>query len=560
MLPHPRRFAWDENKIMHEEENKSITDVASFSASSASTVTFAGEPRSTASSDRLPQSSEAAVEEHNVYNTSTHILNELQLLPEKFSPEHWASAERMGFPLSSNIEQREAELSAMPLVRAALQRCEKHWQTYSKGIPLLSSATRESMDSMRHTLCHYGAPSHIRGVIWLTLSGMAVRMEENVGFCRSLLRRHGYMRDEHGEAIEKDLYRTFPSHPYFSPGEIGTCKARNVLHALCWRNPLLNYCQSFNYLVAFLLLVLDDEESTFWLMCHLLENLLPNDLYSETLIGTKVDQYVLETLVQERLPQLARHFAKLRFEVGTLVSAWIMVLFVNVFPILTVIRVWDCLFAEHAHPAEHSCVPLAIILAVLKLHQSELLRCNDAGDVVLSLNHSAKRLFDAEKLVRTATEMRLVPTTVQRMRHRARPTVVEEHQKREQRRAALRNKSALLQEEETAAQPPITTPTAVDSSRRRMSTLPIEPHQGAYSDFFAGTGFAEKIAVNAWRRLVEANRLLEDAHGEKEQEYYVCNSTTDMGSPRWRKREESCGCEMEDLALGDTSETDEEIK
>ncbi|RNF03845.1 putative GTPase activator protein [Trypanosoma rangeli] len=357
--------------------------------------------------------------------------------PEVFSTVDWASAERLGFPPSADLNVRAAEVAAMPLMRLSAQRCEKHWQSSSRSLSLRTTATTKVAEFMQQAVWRHGISRHLRGVLWLTLSGVAAKMEENQGFCRALLKRHGYIRGEYAETIEKDLHRTFPEHRYFAQDGVGLRKARNVLHALCWRNPLLNYCQSFNYLVAFLLLVTDDEESTFWLMCHLLENLLPNDLYSETLIGTKVDQLVLQEILQERLPRLARHFAVVHFDVGALISAWVMALFINVFPVETVLRVWDCLFAGRSNTNEPTCVPLEVVLAVLQLCQNSLLRCDDAGDVITCLDNAARRLFDADKLLQLVRGMQLSPWTVRDMRRRARPAVVEENYRQERRRQEL---------------------------------------------------------------------------------------------------------------------------
>ncbi|PWU97160.1 putative GTPase activator protein [Trypanosoma cruzi] len=500
-----------------------------------------------------------------------------EMTPEVFSPVDWASEERLGFPPSSNLEVRAAEMDAEPLLRLAAQRCEKHWQSYSRGLPLLATANAKVEEFMRRAMWHHGIPQHLRGVLWLTISGVASKMDENQGFCRALLKRHGYIRGEYAEAIEKDLHRTFPEHRYFADGGLGIRKARNVLHALCWRNPLLNYCQSFNYLVAFILLVVDDEESTFWLMCHLLENLLPNDLYSESLIGTKVDQLVLQALLQERLPRLAQHFSEVHFEVETLVSAWVMALFINVVPVQTLLRVWDCLLAGWSHSSEHSCVPLEVVLAVLKLHQNELLRCNDAGDVLMCLDHATKRLFDAEKLVRLIREMRLSPSNVRQMRRSARPTVAEEQYRREKRRQELLEKNHLGYEKKnggiiqmwrseekekddvvvTVEDPqPISEAGISGQHREFVPAPPVESRQKEYRERFAGTVFVE---VNAWHQIQKGKSRLGNAGGAVDEDSErPALSECAVGTRRWRRREESVGLEMESICTANRDQEEAE--
>jgi hypothetical protein len=57
--------------------------------------------------------------------------------------------------------------------------------------------------------------------------------------------------------IDKDLGRTYPSHPLFNvesgQGITGQKALRNVLQAYAGFNPEVGYCQSMNYICGFLL-------------------------------------------------------------------------------------------------------------------------------------------------------------------------------------------------------------------------------------------------------------------------------------------------------------------
>lgn len=55
--------------------------------------------------------------------------------------------------------------------------------------------------------------------------------------------------------------------------------------------------QGMNYIIALLLLVLDDEESVFWLFVTVLEKYLP-DYYSSTMSGLRTDMEVMSVLVK----------------------------------------------------------------------------------------------------------------------------------------------------------------------------------------------------------------------------------------------------------------------
>ncbi len=58
-----------------------------------------------------------------------------------------------------------------------------------------------------------------------------------------------------------------------------------------------------NFVVGAMLLFME-EESTFWMLCNMLEEVLPPDYYTTTMIGTYVDQFVLAHLIKTTMPQL----------------------------------------------------------------------------------------------------------------------------------------------------------------------------------------------------------------------------------------------------------------
>lgn len=335
--------------------------------------------------------------------------------------DNWGLAHRFGFPHSTVDYVARAENDCHNFLRQEIAQCEEKWTAALKGVPLLASAVPSSCEPLRRLARRYGIPVDLRGIMWLTLSGVAIKVEENPHFCVTLLQRSGYATGEADDAIRKDLERTFPEHPYFMPGKDGVVRLKHVLHALCWRNPLLNYCQSFNFLAAMLLLFLDDEESVFWMMCHMLEDLLPNDFYGEGLMGLKVDQEVANELIETHVPRVAEHFAWVHFDLRALVPQWVMSFFINVLPIETTVRVWDYLITQDAKGLP-TVVHLEIVVAILKLVQDELLRTNDCGEVLDCLTHFTQTLFDGGKLVQTAHDLKLHPAVLFEMRrkHRSR--------------------------------------------------------------------------------------------------------------------------------------------
>ena len=55
---------------------------------------------------------------------------------------------------------------------------------------------------------------------------------------------------------------------------------------------------------------------------------------------------VLAELARKHLPQLSKHIDKLQVPWALLSSKWFICLFVDVLPVETVLRIWDCLFSE----------------------------------------------------------------------------------------------------------------------------------------------------------------------------------------------------------------------
>jgi hypothetical protein len=364
----------------------------------------------------------------------------------------WSSAPRLGFPPPVGSHAANAEAESLPRRDAEERKREDKWYRLCRGVSLLASATPEAIVRLRSAAREHGIPHHLRAVMWLTLTGMALKVDENEYFCAKLLRRNGYVTGPNADAIAADVQRTFPGHPYFSERDVGVYKLTTVLHALCWRNPLLSYCQSFNFLAAFLLLVLDDEERVFWLLIHIFEQLLPNDFYGETLLGANVEQAVLERLVHQKLPRVAAKFAAAGLQVHTLVANWMMSLFVNVFPPSTSLRLWDYFFCRTTHPGERTPAHLEITLAVLKyLDERNQLAGEDAGELLIALREGAACLYDATAVIRIANSFAISQDKLHQLRREAKPTVVQNMKAREQARASEQERR-LAQELQLARQ------------------------------------------------------------------------------------------------------------
>jgi hypothetical protein len=101
--------------------------------------------------------------------------------------------------------------------------------------------------------------------------------------------------NKHFAQIDKDLNRTYPHDPYYTP-EI-KASIRRILRAYIWRNNTIGYYQSMNYLVFRLRKYLC-EEDTFWMFCLIIESYLPPDFYVD-MYGATTHATILVRILQQ---------------------------------------------------------------------------------------------------------------------------------------------------------------------------------------------------------------------------------------------------------------------
>ena len=104
------------------------------------------------------------------------------------------------------------------------------------------------------------------------------------------------------------MKRTFPTHSLFAKRVVGEEKAgetrleeapyvaslRRILLASSVVCEGFTYCQGMNLLAALLLVVILDEETTFWTFVGLLQYSFPPHYFDETLSGARIDAVLLD--------------------------------------------------------------------------------------------------------------------------------------------------------------------------------------------------------------------------------------------------------------------------
>ncbi|KAF9163093.1 hypothetical protein DFQ27_002364 [Actinomortierella ambigua] len=268
-----------------------------------------------------------------------------------------------------------------------------------------------------------GIPPALRGDAWFVYSGAKDKCDANPGLYNRLVsqaKRQG-QANEHAEVIERDLHRTFPENINFksqvtnsaidgslqvnTENVVAIQALRRVLLAFSLHSPSIGYCQSLNYIAGMLLLFME-EEHAFWTLSVITQNFLPEGMYDVTMEGANIDQAVLMTLIMERLPHIWAKFSNgathVELDEGaglptvTLVTShWFLTMFINILPVESVLRVWDCFFYEGRK------ILFRMALTILKMHESEITKIDDPLEVFQVVQNIPKRLIDCHKLMET---------------------------------------------------------------------------------------------------------------------------------------------------------------
>ena len=206
-------------------------------------------------------------------------------------------------------------------------------------------------------LVRQGIPRQYRCNVWMDVSGAKTKMKNNPGLFDELIGKSGKtyesVKDTNGEyhldIIKRDLPRTFPENSKFSDGVMRN-NLQDILLAFALYKPDIGYCQGLNFIAGSLLLALQQEdgelraEECFWLIVALVE-IIP-DYYSSRMVSLSNDIEVLQKLLQKRIPKTMTHLRGFQIPLQAFLTKWFVCLYVDILPIHTVFRIWDCLFYE----------------------------------------------------------------------------------------------------------------------------------------------------------------------------------------------------------------------
>ena len=237
---------------------------------------------------------------------------------------------------------------------------------------------------------------------------VALRIRDNQIHYKDLIRDNDWSK-----TIQKDLDRTFPSHPLFSATQFkdkGQTALKNILVAFAVYKPCIGYCQGMNFVAGFLLIVSGfKEEETFKIFASLMCNKIPGDCLSiKGLEGLYQDNFPLLRILQslfiksleKTIPKLKKHIQDIELPEELWLSKWFSTLFVYSLPLAHCIRIWDYMFA-------YGIISLLKVgIAILQYKEKELMKAdfNECFELFKSLKEG-HNLPTPEKLLAIADKV-----------------------------------------------------------------------------------------------------------------------------------------------------------
>ncbi|XP_071448205.1 small G protein signaling modulator 3 homolog [Hetaerina americana] len=238
-----------------------------------------------------------------------------------------------------------------------------------------------------------GIPHTLRPPMWMRLSG-ALKKKLSCGMnYKEVVKASSNDALMTSKQIEKDLLRTLPGNACFSHRDSkGIPRLRRVLRSLALVYPHVGYCQGTGMMAAVLLLVMG-EEDTFWMMCAIIENLLPASYHHSTLIGIQADQHVLRSFIANYLPDVDAALSKHDLDLSLITLNWFLTFFASVVHMKVLLRIWDLLFLDG------SIILFKVALGILKIKEPALKNLENYAQIFKVFSDIAGDIDDVDNLI-----------------------------------------------------------------------------------------------------------------------------------------------------------------
>ena len=217
------------------------------------------------------------------------------------------------------------------------------WKNHNELISKNKKVYNNSDKKLIRNLLYNSMPHEFRAQYWLIVSGAKQEILNNPGYYNKLKNLAKMIPNfPYLKTISLDLHRTFPNLDYYQKEE-NLEKLNNILLAFSLRNSLsIGYCQGFNFIVAQILLVMEDEEQTFWIFTKIIEDFLPFDFYLK-FSGVRIDMEVVQSMVSQNLDFIKKNEG-LNLCINNLISRCFISLYSEAFDINILRNIWDKFF------------------------------------------------------------------------------------------------------------------------------------------------------------------------------------------------------------------------
>ncbi len=210
------------------------------------------------------------------------------------------------------------------------------------------------------------SPDKNRAKYWFLLSGAEREKNLHPGYYHNIIYEYpDYIPSKYKTIIEADLDRTCPTEDFFKKPE-NRKKLSNVLIAYSRRNCKIGYCQGFNFIVAKLLQIFEEEDA-FWLFVQIIENILPCEYYSE-LVGIMGYCSLCLRILTESNKKVMLKIKNFEVILNNLLYKWFISLFIENTSHETFLNVWDALMLDG------NIVLLRAVSSILDLMEEQILQ------------------------------------------------------------------------------------------------------------------------------------------------------------------------------------------
>jgi len=248
---------------------------------------------------------------------------------------------------------------------------KSYWKVYLNGVNTANEVLFRLRDLYKNNpkffssnLEKFGAPENFRWESWYLICGdgypSSVLEEKN--FVNRLFYETISSKDcKSEEDIKKDIFRTFPKHPYFSEieqktegdqintlevmsKEMGNIRLYRLLKAIANQYPHIGYCQGMNFIFGFILAVSGGKEcQTFQLVMKLAEapKFRIMGFYENGFPLMKLYCFIFYKILDKKNKKLAKHLKDVDLPDSIWLTKWVLTMLIYSFPFELSLRLWD---------------------------------------------------------------------------------------------------------------------------------------------------------------------------------------------------------------------------